>query len=256
MKAGEEGAASFHVLSFESIDGTNAEARRQLNTGAGAGTVIWARRQEAGRGRRGRAWVSEDGNLFCSVIVRPDCALGEAAQLSLVTALAVAETVDTALGGAVPVRVKWPNDVLAGGRKLAGILLESDSGAGDGAAFLVVGVGINIAHAPEATEFPATSLAREGAAGLSVVAVLEGFLDRFAVWYRRWSREGLAPVRAAWLARAAGLDGPVTVRLHAETLSGSFIGLDEGGALLLTPDGGGPVRRIAAGDVFFPVTPC
>ena len=168
-----------------------------------------------------------------------------------------------------PVQVKWPNDVLVGGRKLAGILLESDMAPADAAAApgrnpagaasvaaLVVGVGINIGHAPEGTEFPATSLAREGAAELAVAAVLDIFLGRFGFWYRRWRREGLTPVRAAWLARAAGLGGPVTVRLHRETLCGSFIGLDGDGTLLLDPDGGGPVRRIAAGDVFFPASSC
>ena len=300
MSDGDGGALSFRVLPFDSLDSTNEEARRQLRAGAPAGTVVWARRQQAGRGRRGRAWVSDEGNLFCSLIVRPDCPPGQAAQVSLVTALAVAEAAEAVLAGAAPVRVKWPNDVLAGGRKLAGILLEADTTAGGGApelpgagsgagapipgtpiprapipgtpingtpitsapiagttvAGLVVGVGINIAHAPEGTEFPATSLAAEGAAGLLVAGVLDGFLSRFAAWYRLWSAEGLAPVRAAWLARAAGLDGPVTVRLHRETLSGSFIGLDGDGALLLDPADGGPVRRIAAGDVFFPVSSC
>ena len=270
MSAGDRGALSFRVLPFDSLDSTNDEARRQLRAGAGAGTVIWARRQQAGRGRRGRAWVSDEGNLFCSLIVRPDCPPAEAVQLSLVAALAVAETVEAVLGGAAPVQVKWPNDVLAGGRKLAGILLESEmvvseaAAAADEAGFerrlgaatvaaLVIGVGINIAHAPEGTEFPATSLVREGAAAPSAAALLDRLLGRFAVWYRRWSQDGLAPVRAAWLERAAGLDGPVTVRLHAETLCGSFIGLDGDGALLLDQGGGEPVRRIAAGDVFFPV---
>ena len=265
MNEGGGAAPGFRVVPFDCLDSTNEEARRLAADGAEAGTVVWARRQRSGRGRRGRAWVSDEGNLFCSVIVRPVCPPGEAAQVSLVTALAVAETVEDALGGTgaatlapaprVTVQVKWPNDVLAGGRKLAGILLESDGGHGGGGVSLVVGVGINIAHAPEGTEFPATSLAREGAAALTVPAVLDVFLARFGSWYRRWSAEGLAPVRAAWLARAAGLGGPVTVRLHAETLWGSFIGLDGDGALLLDPGSGAPVRRIAAGDVFFPVSP-
>ncbi len=256
MSEGAGVGLCFHVVPFERLDGTNAEARRQISAGAEPGTVIWARRQEAGRGRRGRVWVSDLGNLFCSVVVRPECSLAEASQLSLVTALAVAEMVEKLLAGAVPVQVKWPNDVLVRGRKLAGILLECESGGESQAPTLIVGVGLNIAHAPEDTEFPATALTREGAAGLAVEAVLQHFLEQFASWYRRWCREGVSPVRAAWLARAAGLGGRITVRLQGETLSGSFIGLDEGGALLLNLTEGGPARRITAGDVFFPVTPC
>ena len=252
MSDGDEGATSFRVLPFDSLDSTNEEARRQLRAGAGDGTVIWARTQQAGRGRRGRAWVSDSGNLFCSVIVRPECPPAEAAQVSLATALAVAETAEAALAvaagpeGAIQivrapgtpapgtpapgtpvkgapvqgtpapralVQVKWPNDVLVGGRKLAGILLESDMAPANAAdspgrgparaasvASLVVGVGINIGHAPEGTEFPATSLVREGAAELSAAAVLDIFLGRFGFWYRRWRREGLMPVRGAWRA--------------------------------------------------------
>ncbi|MEI7608726.1 MAG: biotin--[acetyl-CoA-carboxylase] ligase [Rhodospirillaceae bacterium] len=245
----------FRVLAFESVDSTNEEAKRRLRAGAPAGTVIWARSQQAGRGRRGRAWVSGEGNLFCSLILRPERPPAEVAQVSLVAALAVADTAAALLPAGAAERVKWPNDVLAGGRKLAGILLEAEGGGEGGPAALVVGIGINIAHAPEGTEFPATSLAGEGASGVTVEAVLERLLAAFGHWYGCWDDQGLAPVRAAWLERAAGLGGPVTVRLHAETLCGSFIGLDGDGALLLDPDGGGPVRRITAGDVFFPVPP-
>ncbi len=279
MSDGCGGVLSFRVLSFESLDSTNEEARRQVGAGADAGTVIWARQQQAGRGRRGRAWVSDEGNLFCSVIVRPGCSPARAAQVSLVTALAVADAVEAALGGRVAVEgeaalggrvavegeaalggraaveVKWPNDVLVGGRKIAGILLESDMAPGAGGAglvaSLVVGVGINVAGAPEGTEFPATSLAHEGAEDLAVAGVLARFLARFGYWYRRWAVEGLAVVREAWLARAAGLGGPVTVRLHRETLWGTFVGLDGDGALLLASGGEWSVRSIAAGDVFF-----
>ena len=245
----------FRVLAFDSVDSTNEEAKRRLRAGAQAGMVVWARSQQAGRGRRGRAWVSGEGNLFCSLILRPERPPAEVAQISLVAALAVADTVAALLPAGVAVRVKWPNDVLAGGRKLAGILLEAEGAGEGGAAALVVGVGINIAHAPEGTEFPATSLAGEGAAAVTVEAALERLLAAFCPWYRRWDEQGLAPVRTAWLERAAGLGGPVTVRLHAETLCGSFIGLDGDGALLLDPESGGPVSRIAAGDVFFPVPP-
>ena len=254
MTCGDGGALTFRVLPFDCLDSTNEEARRRLGAGAPAGTVVWARRQQAGRGRRGRVWVSEEGNLFCSIILRPDCPPAEAAQLSLVAALAVADTVQAMLGCGAPVAVKWPNDVLAGGCKLAGILLESDGATVDGPTALVVGVGINVADAPAGTEFPATSLAAAGAPGLTAEVVLEHLLGSFAHWYCRWSSEGLEPVRGAWLERAAGLGGRVTVRLHGETLYGSFIGLDGDGALLLDPGDGGPVRRVAAGDVFFPAS--
>ncbi|MDA0654707.1 MAG: biotin--[acetyl-CoA-carboxylase] ligase, partial [Proteobacteria bacterium] len=133
----------------------------------------------------------------------------------------------------IAAQLKWPNDVLVAGRKLAGILLEADGDA------LVAGIGVNVASHPDG----ATSLAREGAA-VAVPSLLTGIATAFQGWLERWEVAGFTPVRAAWLHRAVGLGGAVQVRLADQTLSGTFTALDEGGALVL--DGG---RRILAGDV-------
>jgi len=223
----------FRPQIFEQLASTNDEAKRQALAGAAEGALIVARRQTAGRGRSGRVWSSPEGNLYLSLLLRPERPPAEAAQLSFVAALAVAEAVE------IPTQLKWPNDVLAAGRKLSGILLEGFDGA------LVVGVGVNVAAAPEG----ATCLREHGSAA-SCDDVLEAFCGRFLDWRGRWLAAGFAPVRTAWLARAVGLGRPATARLGRETLEGVFADLDADGALLLDL-GAGRRRRIAAGEVYF-----
>ena len=141
--------ASYQLVRLDSVDSTNEEARRLAASEAAVdGTLVWALSQTAGKGRRGRAWESPGGNLYCSILLRPDCAAAKAAQLSFVAAVAVVEAVTDIAGPALEVRCKWPNDVLVGGRKISGILLESEAGAGDEVEWVVVGVGVNVAHHP------------------------------------------------------------------------------------------------------------
>ena len=248
MNAGSGLPAFFRLEQFDELDSTNEEAKRRGASGAPAGTLIWARSQSAGRGRRGRRWASVPGNLYMSLLLRPERAAGASAQLGFAAALAVGEAVAPLLPASAGLAYKWPNDVLVGGRKISGILLESQA-AGEGRLdWLVVGIGVNIASFPETSDYPATSLAAAGAAAISVRSLLEAVALRFLVWYERWLAEGFAPLRQAWLARAAGLGERIRVRLAEGESTGRFAGLDEEGALLL---GDGPAqRRIAAGDVF------
>jgi BirA family biotin operon repressor/biotin-[acetyl-CoA-carboxylase] ligase len=146
---------------------------------------------------------------------------------------------------------KWPNDVLVGGRKLAGILLESELGEGEAPPFVVVGIGINLASSPKHTEFPATSITEQGLGQVSPAIALEEFARHFQAWVGRWREEGFAPIRNAWRERAAALGDPIRVRLESATLHGRFIDIDQHGALLL--ESAGELRRVAAGEVF-PVT--
>lgn len=242
----------FQVVALGSVGSTNDEAKDRARSGLPERTVVWARRQETGRGRRGRAWTSPEGNLYTSTILRPSATPAVAAQISFVASLAIAETAEAFLPGMAAVRCKWPNDVLVNGRKVAGILLESEAAADGSVAWLVLGVGLNLRHFPEGAEFAATSLAEEGAGHPDVPAALEIYAGCLARWYERWQGEGFAPVRAAWLARAANLGGPVVVRLSDREMAGTFVDLDRDGVLLLDKgDGGAPVR-VAAGDVFFP----
>ena len=242
----------FSVVALGSVGSTNDEAKDRARSGSPERTVIWARRQESGRGRRGRAWTSPEGNLYTSTILRPRVTPATAAQMSFVASLAIAETAEAFLPPMAQVRCKWPNDVLVNGRKVAGILLESEARADGRLAWLVLGVGINLRHYPEGTEFAATSLAEEGADHAEPAVALEIYAQKLDRWYARWQAEGFDPVRAAWLARAVNLGGPVRVRLADRELTGTFVDLDSDGVLLLDRGDGGEPMRIAAGDVFFP----
>src|SRR5579885_2761839 len=237
----------FRLLRFDRIDSTSDEAKRLAAAGAAEGTLVWALEQGAGRGRRGRSWVSPRGNLYLSLVLRPAGTARAAAQLGFAAALAVAEACAAVLPAGADVRCKWPNDVLIGGAKAAGILLESVAGAGQGVAWMVLGIGVNLASHPAATEFPATSLAAAGAE-VTPEAMLPILAGRLLAWYETWRRQGFAPVREAWLARAFALGGPIRVRLAAGELGGRFAGLDADGMLLL--DGAEGPRAIAAAEVF------
>lgn len=233
---------------LDEVDSTNEEARRRFKGGEIGPLWIAARRQTAGRGRRGRNWADLDGNLYCSGMYSLKCSPGEAAQLSFAAALAAAEVCQSSLADQTA-RVKWPNDVLIGGQKVCGILLESADAPGQ-IVQLVVGIGINLAAAPDIPERPAISLAALGA-GLDVDAALDLLVARFEHWRSVWARDGFTPIRDAWLSRAHGVGQRCLVRLETETLEGVFTDLAADGSLKLEL-AGGHSRLISAGDVFFP----
>jgi BirA family biotin operon repressor/biotin-[acetyl-CoA-carboxylase] ligase len=241
-----EGYALRHL---PELDSTNEEARRLAATGERGPLWIMADRQTKGRGRRGKSWETLSGNLAASLLLRPTKTARECAQLSFVAALAVSDLVCACLPGS-EVRIKWPNDVLAEERKIAGILLESAAGAGDRLERLVVGIGINLAQCPAETEFPATSLAALGCAGLAPLEACTRLAGLWAQWYGKWEANGFAAIRATWLSRAAWLGTPVRARLAGGETTGVFEGIDESGALLLR-ESTTHTRRIAAGEVFF-----
>ena len=235
----------YGLIRLDEVDSTNSHARRLAEAGGAQHGPVWitAQRQTAGRGRRGRAWSSAEGNLAATLLLTPP---PDFAQLSFAAALAVADMAAAFAPGAA-IAVKWPNDVLADGRKLAGILLES--GMQGGTAWLAIGIGVNLASHPEGTEFPATSLAALDITPPSPPDALSVLAARFAHWYDAWMRDGFDSVRSAWLARAGGLGTAIRARLPHETRQGVFEGIDASGALLLNEQG--RVRAIAAGEVFF-----
>ena len=244
-------APFFDLIALDGVTSTNDEAVGLAAEGAGAGTLVWARSQSKGRGRRGRSWSSPDGNLYLSLILRPGREARRAAELAFLAAVAIGEGIAPLIPASVAVRYKWPNDVLLNGRKVAGVLLETSLGTKGGLDWLVIGVGVNVLGFPKRSGNPATSLVAEGAEGLDAARVLEGFCQAFFIWYERWRDEGFAGVRQRWLGCAAGIGETIEVRLDGETLSGIFAGLDDAGALILRRAGEGD-RRISAGDVFFP----
>ncbi|MCX7890005.1 MAG: biotin--[acetyl-CoA-carboxylase] ligase [Rhodobacteraceae bacterium] len=234
-------------LILPETDSTNAEAARRAGSLV-APVWIMARRQTAARGRRGRPWASPEGNLAATLVLA-EADPARAGLRSFVAALALAEALDAAAPGAA-VALKWPNDVLLNGGKVAGILLESLP-AGRGVA---IGIGVNLAVAPDQATLEAGALRPVSVAGETGRAVApEDFLDllagAFAGWEGRFGRFGFAPVRSAWLARAARLGERIAVRTGSTALAGRFADLAGDGALVLeTPEGR---QRIHAADVFF-----
>ena len=240
-------APRFEVIALGSVGSTNDEAHVLARQGASDRTAVTAVEQLGGRGRRGRAWTSPPGNLYLSAILRPSCPVGRAAQLSFVASLAVRDAVRRFLPDSMPVTMKWPNDVLVEGRKISGILLETGPVNGGDVAYVILGMGINLAHHPDDAERPATSLAAHGGAA-GVVAARDALLAALDRWDSLWRARGFAPIRDAWLGDATGLGAPIQVRLADSTLDGVFADLDMDGALLLErPDGR---RRVTAGDIF------
>ncbi|MFA5122232.1 biotin--[acetyl-CoA-carboxylase] ligase [Zavarzinia sp.] len=245
----ETSIAGWRVLHFDEIDSTNEEARRRSAAGDPGELVLIADRQTAGRGRRGRTWVSDPGNLYCSVLLKPAAGPARAAELSFATALALHDALVAVTGRDVGFALKWPNDVLFEGAKTVGILLESATGADGGLEFLVIGLGVNLASFPAETPYPATSVLAATGLAVTQAQMLAAFLPRLSHWVTIWERQGFAGIRDAWLARAAGLGSRLVVRLAHETLEGTFEGLRTDGALELRLDGGG-LRAVTAGDVF------
>jgi BirA family transcriptional regulator, biotin operon repressor / biotin---[acetyl-CoA-carboxylase] ligase len=232
--------SAFNIHCYDSIGSTNDEAWRLAEAGAPHGTVVAAREQTAGRGRQGRGWISPPGNLHLSILLRLGIALTRLPELGFVTALAVADTVQAL--APCHVVLKWPNDALVDGAKIAGILVEQ------AVATTIIGIGLNVRHAPAGTRYPATSLVEAGAnAAIDANGACTVLLRFFAHQLCRWQRDGFAPVRTCWLARAHPPGALLSVSLSGSTVEGRFLDIAADGALLLAT--GTDVRRIVVGDV-------
>ncbi|QDH73188.1 biotin--[acetyl-CoA-carboxylase] ligase [Brevundimonas sp. M20] len=244
--------ATAPVLLLDQIDSTNAEARRRAEAGETGPLWIAARRQTAGRGRRGRVWEASTGNLFSTLLATTRKSPAEAAQVTFIAALAVTDLLDRYAPPSL-VTIKWPNDVMLAGVKACGILVESGAHA-DGGLWLAVGIGVNLAEAPQGTERPATALSHHlSAAHIAppkVERAVEELAGTFGVWLERWETLGFSPILDAWAARTRGLDGPAVARLGHETVEGRAEGVAPDGALKLRL-ADGSLRLISAGDVFF-----
>lgn len=236
-------------LVLPQIDSTNAEAARLAPT-LSAPHWILALRQTQGRGRRGRDWHDPEGNFAATYVSNPGGPPGLVAQRSFIAALALHEALVTVTGRPEAFSLKWPNDVLLNGGKLAGILLES-IGQGTKVGHLAIGIGVNLRAAPQAEAGALAPVSLMGETGLAIAP--EEFLDILAPAFARWDAQlvtyGFAPIRRAWMERAARLGETITARLVNESHEGVFEGIDESGALILR----GPQGRriIAAADVFF-----
>ena len=240
------GLAGARHIALESAGSTNAEALARARAGERAPLWITAQSQSGGRGRRGSAWASPAGNLYATLLLSEPSPQADAPQLSFVAALALHDAVAECapqLGPAL--QVKWPNDLLLGRAKLAGILIEGEN---EPVFAVAIGIGVNCASHPPDTAFPATDLAAAGAMVTpeALFAALSRSMQRRLAQWRRG--EGFAAIRADWLKRAAGLGQPIKVRLPERELSGRFSGLDAAGRLLVEQPGG--LVTITAGEVF------
>lgn len=234
------------------VASTNAEALR-LAPSLTAPAWILTHEQTLGRGRRGRCWAMPKGNFAATLVLHPKGGLASAAQLSFVAALALYDVLTLVCGPAARLAIKWPNDVLLNGGKVAGILLES-AGDGRSQSAVAVGIGVNLAAAPESDTLEPeamrpVSVLSETAHLISADEFLDHLAPAFAGWLLQFDTYGFAPIRHAWLARAARIGQPITARMGDYEQSGIFEGVDDSGALILA----GPMGRkiLPAADVFF-----
>ncbi len=225
-----------------SVGSTNDEAAARTFNPQAEKFVVSAKVQTAGRGRRGRSWQSLEGNLFMSLALPGS--LRDLNFLPFVTSLALLKTI-TELAPEADVSLKWPNDVLLGGAKISGILLEKPENK-----YIVIGIGVNIKDSPAADSgllYPVAGLKSFGI-DIDRCVFLKRYLRRFDETYDQVQRQGFAAVREQWLQHAARLNDEITVNLENSALHGIFRGIDVSGALLLEHDG--KTDRIFAGDVF------
>lgn len=261
--------AGYRVIGFDTVGSTNIEAMNAAAAGDGGKVWFAALQQTEGRGRRGRAWESPHGNLAASLLLVPDApatslaSLGFVAGVALNTALtrlmpeaAIRSGLDgadgTSRGGRARIALKWPNDLLADGAKLAGILLEARKQT-DGRTAIVIGIGVNVVAAPQGLPYPATSLADLGAP-FDAPAVFEALAESWVECYQTWNNgEGTSEIIRQWRGSAAGLGAEVAVQRNDGVLRGVFEAIDDAGHLIVRDDEG---RRIAitAGDVHFGTT--
>jgi BirA family biotin operon repressor/biotin-[acetyl-CoA-carboxylase] ligase len=250
-------SAGYRLAAFESIGSTNAEAMSRARNGERGPIWFVTTEQTAGRGRRHRPWIAPRGNLASSILevidISPAAAatLGFAAGLALEAALkkiSIEASLRSAGSDDMRFSLKWPNDVLAGSKKLAGILLEAE--AVEAHLAVVVGIGTNVVAAPEGTPTPATSLAALGV-HIGAEELFATLSDTWAEFRGIWDGgRGFAEIRRLWLERAAGLGQPVAIRTAGAPIEGIFDTIDETGCLIVRTSGGERVP-VSAGDVYF-----
>lgn len=256
-------AEGYRLEAFSTVGSTNEVAIARARAGDDGRLWLVSQRQEAGRGRRGRAWEMPEGNLAATLLLVPQFELKLAATLGFVAGLALGDALEAVLpGGCVGVGIdggtplaggrfelKWPNDVLSGGAKLSGILLESTM-LDEHRFALAIGIGVNVVAAPAGLPYPATSLAALGSAcdaQTLFLALSDAWIDNIRAWDQG---RGLATIRQRWLARAAGLGSEVAVKVDGRVVRGIFETIDEDCRFVIRGNDG-DVVAVAAGDVHF-----
>lgn len=239
-------AMDWRVQLYQSALSTQNHVHDALAAGEAEGAVVQALMQESGRGRHGNQWSSPIGNLYMSILLRPDCGIARAGELAFVVAVALSKAFDDYIEPSKHTKtLKWPNDILINGLKISGILLES-SLKDNQLEGIVLGIGVNIFKAPEL----AVGLNDVAEIPVYVNMVRDNILDKLSYYYEFWQKKGFAPIRTAWLKQAHGLDQPITARLPSESFKGIFKGIDDGGSLILELEDG-TEKIIHAAEVHF-----
>jgi BirA family biotin operon repressor/biotin-[acetyl-CoA-carboxylase] ligase len=251
----------YRVLGFDEIGSTSTEAARAVDAGDVGDVWFAALKQTAGRGRRGRAWETPSGNLAASLMIVPECEPTIAATLGFVAGVALNRALAATLppsilkqgvDGGTRIALKWPNDVLADGAKLAGILLEAQKRP-DGRHAVVIGFGVNIVSAPSGLPYPATSLSALGTA-ISAETIFAALGEEWVVAYELWdSGRNVADILRLWRASAAGIGAEVAVSQDGNVVRGVFESIDDTGRLVVRANDNSRIA-ISAGDVHFGVT--
>lgn len=240
----------FRHEALSETSSTNSECLARARAGDAGNLWVTAQRQTGGRGRRGRPWVSEPGNLYASLLLIDPAPMEQLASLPLAVAVAVHQAVRMVLPpGAEPLEVKWPNDILIGRKKTCGILIEGET-LPDGRHALVVGIGINVTVMPDNPIYPVTCLRDQGSAA-SPEELFAHLYAAMAEALDLWDHgNGIREVTARWRSVACGIGERITVNLPDRSISGQFAGIDDNGLLMLDTGARG-IIAIAAGDVFF-----
>ena len=231
---------NYNILEFETLDSTNSEALRLASTGANGSFLIKTAEQTGGRGQRGREWVSIPENLHASILLKSDASLENNSQLSFLIANAMYDTISELASRAklpLNIELKWPNDILINGKKIAGILLESISF--ENKTNVVIGFGVNIMKAPTDLDKPVTSLFDEGIKLENPEAFLDMLMNNFDRLYNKWCEDkNFVSTRNSWMQHAYNLNKTITINDGVRSVSGIFRGIDLDGALRLElPDG-------------------
>lgn len=234
-----------NILSYASIDSTNDTAYKLAEDGAKEGMVVVAERQKKGKGRQGRRWASPKGGIYFSCIIRPDIEPKEVAKITLVSALAVCVSIREM--ARIPVLIKWPNDIMIGGRKVCGILTEMKAEQ-DRVDFLVIGIGINVDNPLPALPKGSTTLSEESGAGVSKVELTKKVLEKLEHYILLFKKEGFEPIRDEWRGLSGTLGRHVKMHSHEGKIEGQAIDVDNDGALVVRLDSGFH-KRILSGDV-------
>lgn len=223
---------------------TQEPVRVAAECGEPEGFAVQALMQTGGRGRHGNQWVSPMGNLYISLLLRPNCRADEAGQVAFIVALALSKAMDEFMDPSHVKTLKWPNDILIDGKKVSGILLES-SIENSRCEYLIVGVGVNILAAPEGR----INLDSVKSKPVPIHPFRDRFLAHLSDYMDGWRMKGFTPIRDEWLSQAHGLNAPMTIRLPEVTYDGVFQGIDNAGGLLAEVDG--EIKRFTSGEVHF-----